>query len=335
MGERVPVALRELEQAVVRFSGQFDPVNLDQEQLPATVDLLGRLERTLGALGSLAAARLCSTTAGHHSTGRRLNDNVVAGQCARAWGVGVPEALQAVETGRRVIAQPQILEAMIGGQLSRRQADLVSKAAERDPGATEYLLYTAARRPLKALARECERAAQHRDRGRGPQLGAAHGTRALRSWTDRQGQWHLSARGSLSDGEKVLAALQPLAHELAEEARLAGRPGGPEACAFDALVSLAEARLGDVPAGPPASSRQTRTDRHRTPPGRRQAARTTGVVRPARGFYLPPGSLDWLVGSFHATPRPPDSVAVRTMPAEPPSSQGAPTGSTAVEVLPP
>jgi hypothetical protein len=69
-----------------------------------------------------------------------------------------------------------------------------------------------------------------------------HGARRLRTWTDAEGAWNLSARGTVVDGATVVRALKPIIERVFREARSDGRRDGHETYAFDALVALAKHR---------------------------------------------------------------------------------------------
>jgi hypothetical protein len=64
----------------------------------------------------------------------------------------------------------------------------------------------------------------------------------LRTWTDAEGAWNLSARGTVVDGATVMRALNPIIDSLFGAARQDGRRDEHDTYAFDALVALAERR---------------------------------------------------------------------------------------------
>jgi len=130
---------------------------------------------------------------------------------------------------------------------------IIAEAAGAGPAAVEALLGTAAAASICELAGA---AAKAKAAAAGPEgcLQEAHRARSLRSYTDAAGTWHLHAQGLPEDGAKVMAALQPLAEELFEEARRHRRREPPEAYGFDALVRLATA------GGPPPAEVVFRVD---------------------------------------------------------------------------
>jgi hypothetical protein len=67
-----------------------------------------------------------------------------------------------------------------------------------------------------------------------------HAQRRLRTWTDGEGAWNLSGRGTVRDGARVVATLEGLIDTHFDVARSEGRHEERDAYAFDALVELAD-----------------------------------------------------------------------------------------------
>jgi hypothetical protein len=108
-------------------------------------------------------------------------------------------------------------------------------------------------------------------------------SRSLRAWTDDGGAGRIDIRGPIDATAKVLAAIAPYERDLFDEARADGRRERHDALAFDALVALAEAPVGE---------REGALEKVRG---------TTGVVRVdhaalVRG-YTEPGDVCEIVGS--------------------------------------
>ncbi|HEY8218101.1 MAG TPA: HNH endonuclease signature motif containing protein, partial [Acidimicrobiia bacterium] len=102
---------------------------------------------------------------------------------------------------------------------------------------------------LLALAADTRSQAQLRDRCRRvkaaatdalAQHNAVHAARAVRTWTDPGGTWHLHANGTPSEGARILARLNAETEAVFAEARTAGVRDAVEAYRFDALVRIAE-----------------------------------------------------------------------------------------------
>jgi hypothetical protein len=129
-------------------------------------------------------------------------------------------------------------EALRNGELSVDQADVVAGAAAANPGAERSLLaraQTASFAELREDALRARAAGEDRDATQR----RIHAARQLRTWTDAEGAWNLSARGTVADGNRVMRALNPIIDTVFGEARQEGRRDEHETYAFDALVRLA------------------------------------------------------------------------------------------------
>ncbi len=233
------VDLAGLREAVRAYASGFDPALVAPGERAAALQALGAIEKTAAALACLLAAHTAAASPPGSQAG-------VADLLARASGTSRAAARRAMETAGRLAAQPEVAEAVRSGRLSWDQAELVSKAAEAAPSATGELLDLAQSSSLGELAEQVVRTV-----AQGADLEArrrrCHEQRALRSWSDAEGTWHLHASGPPEQGAKVMAAVQRLADACFEEARSQGRRERPEAYAFDGLVRLATL-------GPPAKA---------------------------------------------------------------------------------
>jgi hypothetical protein len=128
------------------------------------------------------------------------------------------------------------------GELSRAQADEIAGAASADPGAERSLLDSVAGSSLTELRERCARTRAAADPDRNVTHRRIHRERRLRRWTDAEGAWNLSARGTPDAGSRFNAALNPIIDELFRAARREGRRESREAYAFDALIELARRR---------------------------------------------------------------------------------------------
>jgi hypothetical protein len=130
------------------------------------------------------------------------------------------------------------------GELSRSQADEIAGAAAARPDAERSLLSTAAGSSLSELRECCARTRAAADPDRDATDRRIHTERRLRHWTDAEGAWNLSARGTADAGSRLNAVLDPIIDELFNAARRGGRRESREAYAFDALIELARRRVG-------------------------------------------------------------------------------------------
>jgi hypothetical protein len=249
-------ALSELEQAISTFAAGFEPGTLPPGELATALRSAGRIEKVAATLAALVAARIAGTGPAQVA-GRQAERDLAA-----ASGTSVGEAHRAIEAAKDMAQLPELRAAAVAGGLSRQQASLVCEAAALDPDCAPELVAKAARLGLAELQEECARAkAAHLDmEGR---RRAAHAVRALRSYTDAGGVWHMHAQGRPEDGAKIIAAVNQLSTAAFQAARTAGRRERPEAYAFDGLVALAEGCGNSPAAGSKADKAGSRTARLR------------------------------------------------------------------------
>jgi hypothetical protein len=251
----------------------FGPVGVAEvrESLAAIRDLVGRLEPDLvplpeapamwqafDAVERLAASAktLLATRVDESGVWQRAGDRSAPEYLARKSGSSLGAARSSLETSKRVRNLPHTRSAMRRGELSRSQADEIAGAASAKPDAERSLLSTAAGSSLAELRERCARTRAAADPDRDATDRRIHGERRLRRWTDAEGAWNLSARGTADAGSRLNAVLNPIIDELLTTARRRGRHETREAYAFDALVELARRHIGATddaaaaPAGP-------------------------------------------------------------------------------------
>ncbi len=230
-------ALGELGQAIAAYAAGFDVDALAPGELAGALEVAGQVEKVAATLAALIAARMA-----------RLGPSGVAGRqaeraLARSSGTSLADARRAIEAGRAMSAQPEVLAAAHAGALSRPQAGLIADAVALNPGAAPTLVDQAGRLGLAELAEACARAkaaAVDLD----AQRQAVQAARSLRAYTNRAGAWHLHACGPPTDGAQVMAVLSELATGLFDQARRDGRRERPEAYLYDALGALVALATG-------------------------------------------------------------------------------------------
>jgi hypothetical protein len=240
-------ALNELETAMSIYAAEFEVGALAPSELGPALRSAGRIEKMAGALTTMVAAGM-ATGAGAGGALSRVAERQAERELASAAGISLDEARRAIEAGRRLSSQPELDSAARSGELSRRQAVLISDAVALDPEAAPDLIEKASRLALGDLQTECARAKAAKidveERRR-----QVHGARALRWYTDPFGTFHLHAEGTVEDGALITAALKPLADKAFRTARKEGRRERPDAYAFDALVALATGGGAQAPRG--------------------------------------------------------------------------------------
>jgi hypothetical protein len=230
-----------------------------RERLAAMRDLVGRLEPDLvplpeapamwqafDAVERLAASArtLLATRVDESGVWQRAGDRSAPEYLARKSGSSLGAARSSLETSKRVRNLPHTRSAMRRGELSRSQADEIAGAAAAKPDAERSLLSTAAGSSLSELRERCARTRAAADPNRDATDRRIHRERRLRRWTDAEGAWNLSARGTADAGSRLNAVLSPIIDELFNAARRGGRRESREAYAFDALVELARRHVG-------------------------------------------------------------------------------------------
>jgi hypothetical protein len=189
-----------------------------------------------------AAAKLLLTTRVDESRAAlRTGHRDTAELLAKKAGTSTGAARRQLDTARKLQALPTTSDAVRKGELSPDQAEIVAGAAATNRSAERALIDRAQTASFAELRDEALRARAQSD-NREAVHRRIHAARRLRAWTDAEGAWNLSARGTVVDGATVMRALNPIIDSRFGEARRNGRRDEHETYAFDALVVLAERR---------------------------------------------------------------------------------------------
>ena len=241
--------LSEIEEAMSSYAAAFEVGELPLSELGPALRSAGRIEKLASALCSMLAARM-ATGAGGDGEGplRRVAERHAERELAAAAGTSLEDARRAIEVGKAIAQQSDLAAAARDGELSRRQAALISDAVSVDPEAASDLVEKASRMALGELQAECARAkAAKLDLEQRRRV--VHAARSVRWYTDPLGTFHLHAEGTVEDGALVVAALKPLADRAFRTARKEGRRERPAAYAWDALLDLATSGGAAAPRG--------------------------------------------------------------------------------------
>ncbi|MGH9029074.1 MAG: DUF222 domain-containing protein, partial [Acidimicrobiales bacterium] len=231
--------LSDLRRATASFAARFDAKLLSCADARRVVKDAASIEAMAQTLKSLAAAR------GSESDSWRRNGHRSAPEeLARETGTSVSSAKEVIETGRRLGSRPKLDRAARRGELSFAQTSMIADASEADPGAEGPLLKDASRLSISELKDRCAKTKADAHPDLEARRKEIHTRRYLRSWTDVEGMWHLSAGANPEDGAKVMAALSPITQEIFATARKEGRREHPSAYALDSLVRLSEEACG-------------------------------------------------------------------------------------------
>ncbi|HEX2193038.1 MAG TPA: DUF222 domain-containing protein, partial [Acidimicrobiales bacterium] len=217
-----------------RYAGAFEPALVSVADAEQVVGLAGSIEGVAATLKALAGARVAEGGAW-----KRSGERSAAHHLARTTGTSVAQAVDAIETGRRLEHLPVVAAAARSGAVSAQQAAALADAAAADPSAERRLVETARKTSLADLRTECARTRAAAAPDPEARRAAIHRGRYLRSYTDAEGAWNLRVRDNPEVGAQVMAALEPRRDRLFRAARKEGRREPLEAYAADALAELA------------------------------------------------------------------------------------------------
>src|SRR5205814_7486240 len=125
---------------------------------------------------------------------RREGDRSAAHHLARRTGTSVPQAVEAIETARRLEKLDTTAAAARAGELSAQQAAAIAQAAEADPSAERRLLDRARDASLQELRDDCARTRAAALPDAEARRRRIHDGRFLRTYTDAEGAWNLRIR---------------------------------------------------------------------------------------------------------------------------------------------
>jgi hypothetical protein len=250
-------------ESVVRIRGQLGELvsALDPDAVsgPSARELWAELDRIerLGSAGKTLLARRIAATHDRDRAGSRT----AAESLARRAGTSTAAAKEALDTSHRLTELPAVAGALRHGQLSPAQAAAITSAAEADPSAESRLLELAPRSSLVELREECARTRAAADPDPDATNRRIHAQRRCRQYTDAEGGWNLSARGTAQDGAAFTMVLNAITDQVFNTARRQGRHEPVEAYAFDALIAMAaHASRPDQPAAAANGGAATDTD---------------------------------------------------------------------------
>jgi hypothetical protein len=240
-------------ESVVRIRGQLSELvsALDPDAVsgPTARELWGELDR-IERLGSAGKTLLARRIAATHDRDR-AGSPTAAESLARQAGTSTAAAKEALDTSNRLAELSSVAGSLRRGELSPAQAAAITSAAEADPSAQQRLLELAGRASLVELREECARVRAAADPDPDATNRRIHQQRRCRQYTDAEGGWNLSARGTVQDGAAFTTVFNAITDEVFTAARRNGRHEPPEAYAFDALMAMATHAAGpDRPAAP-------------------------------------------------------------------------------------
>ena len=128
-----------------------------------------------------------------------------------------------LDTSKQLEELPTVADAMRDGKLSatRGRSDR-ERRERRRPTRSKQLIETAQRSTLAELQKACLEARATGDREADHKRIKAE--RYLRTWTDPEGAWNLRARGTVDQGARFRAAIEPIIDKIFNDARTAQQP---------------------------------------------------------------------------------------------------------------
>jgi hypothetical protein len=221
----------------------FEVDGLAAHEAAQVVAQCAEAERLLAALRVLAAATLEDKALWRREGFRS------AGHWMAAKTGSVGPAIASLEMAGWLADLPVVAEAFLAGRLSEAQAREIAAVAHEVPGVEDQLVAAAEKLTLRSLQEECHRveaaaAVDEDDRYR-----RVHRSRTVRSWVDRHGVGHLSARLTPDELARLMTEVDRRCDDMVEDAIRGRWFEGREAHRADALVDLARPD-SSVPAGP-------------------------------------------------------------------------------------
>lgn len=231
--------LRALKQSIVTYAGQFDVRSLTPDEAGEVIRICAQIEASAASIKALAAARSAEGN-GWRVEGYRSP----ADQLAHDSGMSPGAAKRALDTGRRIVHQPEVASAALAGELSLEQITAVSDGVATDPAKAGELIDKAKRSSLPELNEEVARIkAANRDQE--DRWRAVHAKRSFRRWTDREGAFQAHLYGHPEDGAGLWRMLDPIRRRLNVLRRESGsRTETLDALDYDAVMTIASIAAG-------------------------------------------------------------------------------------------
>jgi hypothetical protein len=232
MVETLPSDVRAHREHTVELYASVDVSRLNGRELERVLKDVAAIEHATAAFRGVVALRLAETNAwarnGHRSAAHAV---------AAATGTSVGSATAILQTAERLERLGDTAEAFAKGKLSPAQAAEIAHAASEVPDAEDELLLMVRDERFAPFKDRCRRiaASAHDPLEQAKRINAV---RSCRTWTDAEGGWNLSARGTPADGGRIMAALGAEADAVFKAARARGDRDPLDAYRFDALRNL-------------------------------------------------------------------------------------------------
>jgi len=226
-----PGDVRAASQDLKRLVSGLEPDAVVIDEAPEVWAEFDAIERVIASAKLLMARRVEEAR-----TWQRQGFRSAVEQLAVLSGTSMSSARSMLQTSKHIADLPETAEVMRSGELSVAMTQAVVSAAAVAPDAEAQLLATAVRSPLAKLRDVCLKARA------GASQDVSHAwirrERYLREFIDAEGAWNLHARGTVDDGARFRAAIEPLIDGRFNTNRAVEQREPREAHAFDALIEL-------------------------------------------------------------------------------------------------
>ncbi len=230
---------KEQHQQLTALVAALDPDDIPASQAVGLYAEFDRIARTALAARTLLARRVDDALEWQRRGFRSPEDHL-----ADATGSSIGDAKRELQTSKHLRHRPKTRRRMVEGGISPHQAEAIADAASVNPAAEDDLLEAAGTDNLNELRGRARRAKAAADPDADATHRRIHRDRRLSRFTDGEGAWNLTARGTADQGAIVNAALDPLIDEIFEQNRVKGIREARDTYAFDALVELARRATG-------------------------------------------------------------------------------------------
>ena len=216
-----------------------DPDDIPASQAVLLYERLERAGRSIAAAKTLLARRVADSgqwkSKGHGSAAEHL---------AQISGRSLGAARSELETSTALPDLGATKDALLAGEVSEAQGQVIANAATANPEAERHLLAHARKANHQDLRDEARKAKAAADTDPDARHRRIHSQRRVSRHTDLEGVWNLHASGTVVDGSVISSELDRLTEEIFAMKGAAGIRECRDAYAFDALTEMARRSAG-------------------------------------------------------------------------------------------
>ena len=202
--------------------GLREPDDIPASEAVRLYEALERAGRAIAAGKTLLAKRVAAS-----EQWKRKGHGSAAEHLAQISGRSLGAAKSELETSDALTYLGATKDALLDGQVSEAQGQIIANAAKVNPEAERNLLEKAKRTNHQQLRDEAQKAKAAADRDPAATHRRIHGDRRLGRHTDAEGAWNLHARGTVADGSIISSELDRLTDEIFRAKRQGRHPRVP------------------------------------------------------------------------------------------------------------